>query len=141
MKAYLIDPFLESISQVEYDGHYRSIYDLIQAPLFTRLRLDDHDVIYLDDEGLYRENQRYFLLQGYNQPLAGRGLVVGIDEEGGDDIPEASLDDLRSRISWVPDNVECFDFEAIEDVVDHPFLGRVPRISHVPLFRIKGGSS
>ena len=46
------------------------------------MRIDDSETLYVDDEGLYAENQRFFTWDGYPKPLAGRGLILGTDEEG-----------------------------------------------------------
>lgn len=42
----------------------------------------DGSVLFLDDEGLFVEGQTFFILEGYPQPLAGKALVMGTDEEG-----------------------------------------------------------
>ena len=54
MKAYLIDPKEQTITQVEYDASdYRNISRTIGCSYFTTVVLNEHDdTIYLDDEGL-----------------------------------------------------------------------------------------
>ena len=100
-KAILIDPTEKTITEVDYDelGSYRQIYELIDADLFDVLRLDDGDAIYVDDEGLYNK-QDYFLYGEYPQPLAGRGLVLGTDEEGETIAPKISIDTVRQQVRW-----------------------------------------
>lgn len=138
MKAYLINPFDHTITQVEYTGTLDNIYELIQASPITTVGLSngtwDQDVIYVDDEGLYRENQRYFLLRGYPQPLAGRGLVLGTNEEGDSVEPKISLPELRGLIMWARPELRVAGFENYEGVEVHPVFGRVNVIGHKPVF-------
>ena len=41
MKAILIDPFDESVSEVEYNGDYKEIYNLADCRTFDVVSLDD----------------------------------------------------------------------------------------------------
>lgn len=102
MKAYLIDPTAQTVSQVEYDGNYKSIYKLIDCDTFTTVLLaDDNDAIFVDDEGLLKDEPGpFFNLKGYPQPLAGKGLVLGADNEGESVEPTATLDQIKDMISF-----------------------------------------
>jgi hypothetical protein len=82
MRAILIDPFTQTIEEVDYSGDYKDIYSLIECDLFTTVYLPNtsDDTLFVDDEGLYVENQRFFKIDGFEQPLAGRGLLLGTDE-------------------------------------------------------------
>lgn len=85
MKAILIDPFDCTVSRVEYDGNYRSIYKLIGCECFTCIEIDGgRDVLYVDDEGLFNDAQAFWSIDGYLNPLAGRGLILGNDAATGD---------------------------------------------------------
>lgn len=103
MNAYLIDPFTQTITQVEHSGNYRQIYDLIDAEGFDLARINEHgDAIYVDDEGLLHEKaQAFFHHKNYPQPLAGKGLVLGCDDEGESVAPTVTLADLERDITWV----------------------------------------
>lgn len=104
MRAYLINPFTRSITEVEYDGNYKSIYGLINAHCFDVARLDHGDGIYIDDEGLISgQPQQFFLVKGYPTPLAGKGLVLGSDDEGETTPPRITLDQLTSLITFLTD--------------------------------------
>jgi hypothetical protein len=86
IKAVLIDPLAETVTDVEYNGDYKQIYKHIQAELFTVVRLKDDDDVFVDDEGLLHltKDSRFFVLPDYPQPLVGRGLVLGNDPESGE---------------------------------------------------------
>jgi len=76
MKAYLIDPYEGSIEEVEYSGDYEDIYKLIDCPMFDCVRINRNgDTIYIDDMGLYKDNQEFFMVEGYHSPLCGKALV------------------------------------------------------------------
>lgn len=97
MKAYLIDPFAKTVSEVEYDGNYKNIYKLISSPTnpvstFTCVNVNEaEDTVFVDDEGLLgnMSTQEFFTLNGY--PLAGKGLVLGTNEDGDSVSPSISL--------------------------------------------------
>ena len=99
MKAYLIDPFEKSINEVEYSGDYQDIYKLINADLFDVVYMDDGIGVFVDDEGLFKDNQAFFQV-GYAM-LAGRGLVLGTDDEGESISPKISLKDLAKKIKFM----------------------------------------
>ena len=81
MQAILIDTPKQTIEIVDYSGDYKDIYTLLGCELFTSVYLEGvgQDTLYVDDEGLYVENQVFFNIKGCPQPLAGRGLILGTD--------------------------------------------------------------
>ena len=86
MKAILIDPFDESVSEVDYNGDYKEIYNLTDCDSFDVVSLDDINDIYVDDAGLLKNPTRYFRIFSYTtmriSTLAGKGLILGHDDEG-----------------------------------------------------------
>lgn len=104
MDAYLIDPFTRTITQVEYSGDYQEIYRLIGCDTFTCADINEYgDTVFVDDEGLINgKPQEFFLVADYPQPLAGKGLVLGTDQEGESVSPSITLEQLKARIDWVP---------------------------------------
>lgn len=103
MKAFLIDPFAREITEVEHDASgIDGIYELIDAPIFATATFNEFgDTIFVDDEGLFREDQAFFRHDGYPQPLAGKGLVLGCDDEGETVAPSTTLEALRNDVSFV----------------------------------------
>jgi hypothetical protein len=105
MDAYLIDPFAQTVTVVDFTGDYKQIYQLIQAELFTVVPINmAGDGIFVDDEGLFvdTDEQRYFIFtnNGETQLLAGRGLVLGVDGAGESVSPHMTLDELTAMIEW-----------------------------------------
>lgn len=103
MLALLIDPFTRTITEVEYSGNYQQIYDLIDCQTYDCARINKHgDAIFVDDEGLISEKpQAFFLHKDYPQPLAGKGLVLGCDDEGESVAPHTTLDEVTAAVQWV----------------------------------------
>jgi hypothetical protein len=52
MRAILLDAKTRTVSEVDYDGDYKSIYGLIGCQCFTVVQLGNGDDLYVDDEGL-----------------------------------------------------------------------------------------
>lgn len=139
MRAILIDPFDESVTEVEYDGDYKNIYKLLSHPehhvdCFTVVYLENGDGIFVDDEGLFKDPKHFFTYTGYDQPIAGKGLVLGTDEEGNSVSPKTVLGDLQPKIGFRHD-IRLLDFEHFEGVTDHPIMGKnTPVIGSRPIF-------
>lgn len=102
MKAYLIDSQNKTVSEVEYDGTIDCIYRHLDVGTFDVVQLDDNgDSVFVDDEGLLKDPYYFFEVQGVSFPLAGRGLVLGTDDEGDSVEPVMSLDSLKERVSFL----------------------------------------
>lgn len=102
MRAILIDPFTRSITEVEYSGDYHDIYKLIDCDTFTIAPITHRgDGIFVDDEGLFKPDQAFFKHDGYPQPLAGCGLIMGCDEEGETVEPTISLADTIAAVRFM----------------------------------------
>ena len=104
MKAYLIDPAARTVEQVQYSGDYHQIYELIGASTFDVAYINaKRDGLFVDDEGMLRdpETQSYFLVQGCPNPLAGKALCLGCNDEGESVAPRITLQELRQRVIWI----------------------------------------
>tara|TARA_R100000231_G_scaffold41182_3_gene35995 strand:- start:420 stop:764 length:345 start_codon:yes stop_codon:yes gene_type:complete len=100
MRAILINPFDETITEVEYSGDFRQIYELTDCSTFDVVMLCNTDDLYVDDEGLLKDN-RYFSWSGRN--FAGKGLILAHDEEG-ETIPTTyDLQEVIDRVEWLPE--------------------------------------
>ena len=126
MRAILINPFTQTIEEVDYSGDYKDIYSLIECDLFTTVYLPNtsDDTLFVDDEGLYVENQRFFKIDGFEQPLAGRGLLLGTDEEGESVDCMSTVEEVKAIVSWEKDGTQVeasfmvMAFNQMKDVMD-----------------------
>jgi hypothetical protein len=100
MKTILIDPKERSFTEIEHDNSdYKNIARALGCDLFDVVRLNDCD-IYVDDEGLYN-NDYFFIIDGIDQPLAGRGLVFGVVDDEGENTPcTLNIEDLEKRVRF-----------------------------------------
>lgn len=103
--AYLIDPARRTIAAVDLPGgpqHLQDIYTKLQCNLITSVPLGPQDTVYCDDEGLlHGPVYQFFGVRGVAQPIAGCGLVVGLDDDGNDTTPALSLEEVRERVYFI----------------------------------------
>jgi hypothetical protein len=107
MKAILIDPFTRTVSEHNHSGDWRDISKTIRCGLFCVVYLNNMgDTLYLDDEGLYAPDQKYFRLPSrYPEMLAGRGLILGADDMGDSTDCLISVEEIEDEIKWVGDSI------------------------------------
>jgi hypothetical protein len=105
MKAFLIDPFAKTITEIYTLAALTDVYTLTQCSIVEGVRLnDDDDTVYIDEEGLLKDlnQQAFFILTGTRASvtLAGRGVVFGTDQEGDWVEPTITLAELQAMIKW-----------------------------------------
>jgi len=99
--AYLIDPVTRTVKEVTYNGDYNQIYTLTDCDTFTCVMFNEHsDTIFVDDEGLFKSDQQFFHVQGYPQPLAGKGLILGTNDEGESVSPVIGYEDFCKLVTF-----------------------------------------
>ena len=117
MKGILIDPHEEEISEVEVGDGIHEIYRVIDANLFDIATLNEEDTMYIDDEGLLKEN-RYFSFPvqvGGRRNFAGKALILSYNNEGDTFSTRLTVNDVEKRIKWLPeDHVEEPYFQFVE---------------------------
>jgi hypothetical protein len=117
MRAILIDPVAEKISETEFDGDYRSIYRLLSDPeyhlnvtTFTAIYITNRDSLFVDDNGLLTAPRYFFKWRDYRQPLAGRGLILGLRSSDGENIAtKLSLAHVKNMVTFHRLSVKGFD--------------------------------
>ena len=103
MKAILINPFDQTIKETEYTGDYREIYSFIDCRTFDCVRLTPHEDMYIDDEGLLIDNQRYFRMVEIGANYAGKALLLSHDDEGETKATNWTLQDVKDMVEWLPE--------------------------------------
>ena len=111
ISGLLIDPFEQTITEVELseDSTFADAkkHMQLEGPLDV-VTLSDDTMVIVDDEALLKNDQRYFKLTEFHQPLAGRAIIVGYDDEG--ETQDTHAYDIHS-IEWMP-----------EDHIEEPFM-------------------
>ena len=107
MKAYIVDPFTQLVTATEYNGNFETISKHIggSCRMFAAVRLyhtDDYDYVddhvYIDDEGLYVDDQYFWMHANYPMPLAGRGLILG-------GTPDGDSTDVSTKMATVMEDI------------------------------------
>jgi hypothetical protein len=123
IKAYLIDPYafiphetgmgIIPIPRADRDfltevtvtqDNIEEIYAALtceehEVTTFDAVAMNEYgDTCFVDDEGLFH-GWAFFRIDGYDQPLAGRGLILGTDSEGRSTDPHISFAEAEDLIS------------------------------------------
>lgn len=113
MRAYLIDPFTETVNEVvHHDARDVRAFihtDTVEATHVGMFSLNDgrlvNMVIYVDQSGFYTLEQKWFRFGAYPNPISGRGLLVGLDANGQDIDPPMDLPACWSVVTWLGEGV------------------------------------
>lgn len=102
MKAILIDPTLNTISEIEISDDFRDISRNIGCELFCVGHvLANGDTLFVDDEGWLNSNvTRAFGFAG--RILAGKGLVLGCNGGGESVSVKSTLEGVRKLVEFPP---------------------------------------
>ena len=102
-KAILIDVKNETIEEVLIGEGIQPIYDVMGIDCFDVVRLDEKNDVYVDDNGLLSltPQSKFFSIEGYYQPLAGNGLILGIDNNTGESVDTTlSVEYIKSIVKF-----------------------------------------
>lgn len=101
-KAVLIDAKSRQVRDIQVLDGLDGWYNAIGCELVTVVtQLDDWDSLIVDDEGLLKDPEQFFLWEGYDQPLAGNGLIVGCDEEGETQDCRTTAEAVRGKVKFM----------------------------------------
>ena len=103
MRAILIDVENKQVSEVEISdkNFLMNVYDYLKCDLIdTAIIIDDINSIYVDDEGLLKEQKHFFTFDGRG-PFAGNGLISAIDDEGNGVATQLDIEEIRKRVSYI----------------------------------------
>lgn len=143
MRAILVDPRTRTIAEVVYAGVYTDIYKHIEADCFDAVTVKEdkdgsRETLWVDDEGLYRTDQKFFRWRGYAQPLAGKALLLGTDETGESVATKMTLAEVESMVRWDDVGLQYEGSVTTSGKQDHPLLGPgISVIRNIPVFSKK----
>ncbi len=101
MKAILIDSINKEVKEVEIGKGIDEMYKFLQCDCFTIASyLDNEDAIFVDDEGLLKEQDNFFTFEGAHQPFAGNGLIMGCDEMGESEDCKVSYNEVKNKVKF-----------------------------------------
>jgi hypothetical protein len=76
MKAIHINPFEKTVKEVDILGNLEDIYVLLGCRPLDAINYDDKNVLYVDDEGLLKNDQRYFSINGFQMTMLNNHLLI-----------------------------------------------------------------
>jgi hypothetical protein len=139
MKAFLINPYDETVTEIDDDfkGDYRRTHHHLSEP--GRHEVDcattvpisgGGDIVLVDDNGMCSPGHACWTFDGADIPLAGRGLLIGTDREGDYAAPNPgiTLDLLKSKVVWLHLNSTGRFAPTTEETREHPVLGNCVHI-------------
>ena len=102
MKAILINAEAATVKFVEIKD-YTDINKFGAFDIFTAVRLNDKgDMVYVDDEGLINGTSVGFILEGYDSPLMGNGVVLGGNDRTGDSADTTfTLEEIAAKVTFI----------------------------------------
>ncbi|WP_233854148.1 DUF3846 domain-containing protein [Paraburkholderia sp. HD33-4] len=109
--AWLVDPFARTVTHVTLHSAVSSpeelheIYALLDCTTIEAVNPVNAggDLLFVDEDGKYRKpsEQAFFLCRLWpHEPLTGRALWVGRNDEGDIASPVSALDYVRAHIVW-----------------------------------------
>lgn len=103
MRSILINPYTRTIQEVTYSGDFLDAYRLMSwnEHAVSVIEIAGYglygDVVYVDEEGLFKQNRQYFEFR--KKFFAGCGLIVG--SKGEHDVSaRMSLAEVSKMIGW-----------------------------------------
>ena len=101
IQTILIDPFDQSMSYVHISAdHIKDYYSVMQCSCFDVVYLGNSVIMYVDDEGLLKDNM-YFSLGGAN--YAGRSILASDNDEGMTTDCTLTIKDVLDKLKWLPE--------------------------------------
>jgi hypothetical protein len=106
--AYLIDSTARTISAVTFKD-LAALKALVGGFIEVACQWPNGDTLYVDEEGLLKEGQRFFAMVNVrpDQAFAGNGVLVGREEEGEqfpagyiNHPPMMTIDELRACVQF-----------------------------------------
>lgn len=107
MKAILINAEHKTIAAVtisnDADKRLKECQQLLGGYLCIAHEVDEFNTLFVDDEGLFKEENNWFTFAGSNQPypFKGNGLILGVDDCGETVDCTCTLEQIAEKVSFV----------------------------------------
>ena len=104
MKAFLINPKLKEVTEVEIDTSIEAIQDLIGFKTIDSDEIDSNfDQLFFDEECFIRQQDQVGRFKVDNlAPIAGKGVIANSSDNGKTiSSPQVTLADLIKRVTFL----------------------------------------
>lgn len=107
IKVILIDPKARTVMGALWrldqgESFLDLCYSWIGCDLVDVANTDDGLDLWVDDEGLMKEDRDFFEIDGYPQPLTGRAVLTGHDGQGETISAPLQSSQVKDRVLWLP---------------------------------------
>jgi hypothetical protein len=144
MRAILINPDDQTITEIENSGSLADTQASVQCRGVCMVRVSREadgsgDLLWLDDDGLLIAGKPVWRWAGYENPLPGRALILGVDWEGESAPAKIALAEVKGAVSWT-------DLETTGKLVGAGPIEAPPGVDFAyttgsPMLRMKAGTS
>jgi len=104
MKAFLINPQLKEVTEVEINSSIEAIQDLIGFKTIDSDEIDSNfDQLFFDEECFIRQQDQVGRFKVDNlEPIAGKGVIANSSDNGKTiSSPQVTLADLIKRVTFL----------------------------------------
>jgi hypothetical protein len=100
-KAILIDAINRKVEETTIES-WRDIAPKINCDCFTVVQIDNKNDLYVDDEGLLKSPSDFIMFEGYPQPLAGSGLILGSNHNTGKSCDTTfTVEEIKAKVRFM----------------------------------------
>ena len=115
MRALQIDSTARTVTEVYIDGSLESLQAAVGGYIEHAVWLDAANCVIVDEEGLLKNPQHFFTIEGAHQTFAGDGVVIGSDE--------GETTAATTSLAWLSARVGFLTLDEVR--VRKQFIGRV----------------
>lgn len=109
MRAIFIDTNNRTVEEFNHNGDYQDIQKKIGCDCFTCVGLENGETVYVNDNGLYEEDNFFFMPDAYPTPLAGNAVILGCDMNTGESRDTAlDVDEIANKVEFASKEVIAF---------------------------------
>ena len=116
MRCLVINPEDKSVKELQHNGDYKEIYQLIgngceifQIPFSVSKDGAHRDDFYCDEGWYIKKREKKMpltVIDGFHSPLAGRIVVLGTDIEGNACSAKITIEELKKRITFINHTIQ-----------------------------------
>ena len=101
MKAIFVNAEDQTVTETEING-WEEIAPAIGADLFATVDISPTETVFVDDEGLLKNPSHFIMFEGYPQPLAGNGLILGLNRDNGEEVStKLTVEEVKAQVTFL----------------------------------------
>lgn len=102
-RAIIIDAENRKVDEVWCaEEPLKFMYDTIGCDTVAlAVELENRDTVFVDDEGLLKDAEHFFEIEGAPQPFAGNGVIFGCTKSGNTISAMTDLETIREKVKFI----------------------------------------